>query len=370
MKRIINSLNNRHVSAWLNKIVAPVRKSQKTLLPSQNSLIREQLQILESRFQGALRFLKKTKITKSGRRFGLQHHPWYLLIGSIDSGKTTLLANSKINFILEKQIYQNNASITSSESCDWWITSDSVLIDVPGKYFTSKGKKNSSSSVFWQYFLELIQKKRGKTALNGVIITLSLAEIMVMQEREQLLEDLKLRLNTLREKFGDDLPFYFTITKCDLLPGFLDFFNDYSSEELAQAWGITFPSSFTNESLTDTFITRFNALIKRLNTHVIWRLHQERNPYAKFYIKDFPLQLERLKEVIAEMIRVLSAEGTLHLKGVYLTSATQPIVAEQVVSHPELMPAEELQQSFQIMHTPHVSRYSYFVKQFILHGLA
>jgi len=369
MKQLMNSLSKSNASAWLNKITQYVNKSEKSLQATQQSIITHHLQALENRFQGAMHFLKKTKIKKNHRRLGLQHLPWYLLIGSSGAGKTTLLANSKINFILEKQFHQNNIQIVPSENCDWWITSDIVLVDVPGRYMTSKGKKNSLSKMLWQHFLELVKKKRGKQALSGIVIALSLEELMTTQNREWLINDLKQSLSELRKKFSNDLPIYFTVTKCDLLPGFLDFFNDYSNEELTQAWGITFPPTATG-SLADTFVTRFNALIKRLNSHVLWRLHRERNPFAKFYIKDFPLQLERLKEAIVDVVKALTIEVPINLKGVYLTSATQHIVTEQATTHPELVPAEEFQQSFQIMHNPYVSMHSYFIKQFILQGLA
>lgn len=368
MKRIVHSLNNNPVSTWLHKVIPYANRSGKMLTLAQQPAIDKHVEILDNRFRGAINFLKSTRITKHNKRFGLQKLPWYLLIGSMGSGKTTLLANSKVNFILEKQFHQNNVKIIPSESCDWWITSDLVLIDVPGKYITSKGKKNTSK-LLWPHFLDLAKKKRGKHALNGILISLSLTELVVTEDREQFIHDLKYSLQELRTRFGDHLPFYFIITKCDLLPGFLDFFNDYSYEELTQAWGVTFPASSSPESLIDTFVSRFNALIKRLNTHLIWRLHQERNPYTKFYIKDFPLQLERLKEAIADVIKTLSADIPFYLKGVYLTSATQEAVIDQMGTHPELVPAKEFQQSFQIMHHPNIARHSYFIKQFILHGL-
>src|SRR4029079_11270390 len=117
----------------------------------------KKLQTLQGRFQGALDFLKKMLVNKQGKKFNLSHLPWYLLIGPTGSGKTTLLAHSKVNFILSKQFKQAEAIIIpSSDACDWWVTRDLVLIDVPSYYFICREKasaknaeKNKAGNILW-----------------------------------------------------------------------------------------------------------------------------------------------------------------------------------------------------------------------------
>src|SRR5690606_32490540 len=131
------------------------------------------------------------------------------------------------------------------------------------------------------------------------------------------------RAQDIQQHFPHALPCYLLITKCDLLSGFAEFFAESAHDEIAQAWGVTFNSS-KGGKLHDIFADHFNALIKKLNQQLIWRLHQERNPMARPYIKDFPLQVERLKEFISDFIKKsYGAHLNLALKGVYLTSATQ-----------------------------------------------
>ncbi|MDR3492503.1 MAG: type VI secretion system membrane subunit TssM [Gammaproteobacteria bacterium] len=331
-----------------------------------NPEFNKKLQTLEGRFSGAMAFLKKTMITKHNKETSLINLPWYLLVGTSGSGKTTLMANAGINFILSKQFKNTNIKdIPSSDICDWWVTRETVLIDVPGSYLNSKPSQAGRQPApfhytLWHSFLNLLKKYRGKNALRGVIIALSLPDLLNPQQN---FHDLKQRISEIRNQFGSDLTFYITITKCDKLPGFIDFFNDSSVDELAQAWGITIPTLKENETLVSVFTNRFNALIKRLNKQLIWRLHQERNNFSRPQIKDFPLQIERLKESMITFIKNITLpESHFNLQGIYLTSAVQ---------HPEIEKPTPIQNStaLQLLRNPVMPCKAYFVRQFFLQGL-
>lgn len=338
-------------------------KTSQTRRPSPEIL--KTLHTLHGRFQGALHFLKKTIINKQGENISLAYLPWYLLIGSKNSGKTTLLANSNINFILAKQFRQENlTNIPPSDSCDWWVTRDSVIVDVPGSWL------HPSTDLPWNDLVRLIKTSPCKDQLNGAAITFSLPELMRKKDNPQKnlpIQDLKKRIFDLREKFGPGLPFCLVITKCDLLPGFLDFFGECSSDELAQAWGITLPVLQENEKLLDVFNTRFNALIKRLNKQLIWRLHQERNPDARSYIKDFPLQVERLKEAINTILKALMLPD-IRLHSIYLTSAIQKNI-EKPTTYLHSVENGLTHQTLQLLQPPAMPARAYFVRQVLLQGL-
>ncbi len=334
----------------------------------------KKLQALEGRFEGAIAFLKKTLISKHGKESSLNNLPWYLLLGMPNSGKTTLMANAGINFILAKQFKNNNLqAIPPSDICDWWVTRDLVVVDVPGCYLNPKSKQIANSPkknliswnhLLWKHFLTLTQKLRGHQALNGIIITLSLPELM--NQNSSHFSELKERIKEVCEKFGTHLPFYFSITKCDHLPGFIDFFGDSGSDELSQAWGITLTSPKENETIIDVFTHRFNALIKRLNKQLIWRLHQERSTLARPQIKDFPLQIERLKENIINLLKLITTSNDhFNLQGVYLHSAIQ--VTEDTDAN--VIQSTSSQQSLQLLRNPVMPSRAYFVKQFLLQGL-
>ena len=64
----------------------------------------EQLKILQNRFKEIIRFLKKPSLSHTKTDTNLYKSPWYLVTGPKNAGKTTLLANSDLRFILQKAI--------------------------------------------------------------------------------------------------------------------------------------------------------------------------------------------------------------------------------------------------------------------------
>lgn len=320
----------------------------------------KKLQFLQGRFLGAIHFLKKNVITKLGKSSPLSDLPWHLLIGPSGAGKTTLLVNSNFNFILTKHFKQEK--MTPSRTCDWWVTRDYVLIDVPGSYLTKK------DNFLWTHFINLIKKHRQIQSLKSIVVAVPLPELNKQknpQQKKQTVHDIKHKISQLINEFGNQVTFYLVITKCDQIPGFAEFFSECSTEELAQAWGITLPSLSQNETLLDHVSERFNALIKRLNEQLIPRLHQERNANTRPAIKDFPLHMERLKESLCNFIQALSL-SQFPLKGIFLTSAKQTITEEsnqlQVINSKD-------SQSVQLHRNPVMPSKGYFIRQIILHGL-
>ena len=328
---------------------------------------RKKLQALQSRFRGVMQFLKQTTVNKHGHSAHLNQLPWYLLIGPSHAGKTTLLANSKVHYILQRQFpAQQTQPIAPSENCDWWVTRDANIIDVPGTYIYDK---SNIYAVLWKCFLRLIKKQRGKNALSGIIIAMSLPELMKQGDSKKYLSQLRslfLRMSEIHASFSQPLPCYLVVTKCDQLAGFSEFFAESSDDEISQAWGVTLPALRQGEKIYDLLAERFNTLIKKLNQQLLWRLHQERNPMARPYIKDFPLQVERLKEFTLDFIKKLSdANPSLQLQGIYLTSALQHTPEPEA----NIIEGQTNSRAIQIFKEPTATSRPYFIKQFILQGL-
>src|SRR3990167_8033929 len=350
---------------WLLKIIF-FEADPSTLPPTDPELIKK-IKALEGRIAGATQFLQKTAITKQGKNIHLHQLPWYLFVGPAQSGKTTLLANTQVNFILSKQFKQQDTQQPSiSETCDWWVTRDLTIIDVPSKYVTT-------NSTLWSALLTLITKYRNKQAIQGIILALPLPELMESFSQQKMVEmsqTLLQRIHEIQQQFNLKIPVYFIITKCDRLPGFVEFFKDSGGDELAQTWGISLPPLKENEKHIDIFINRFNLLIKRLNKQLIWRMHQERTSAARPYIKDFPLQVERLKGMIATLIKVFSADQVQPMmRGIYLTSAIQPMMQENNQHATYLGDSQVTDTTLQIFNGPVSQSKPYFIKQLLLQGL-
>lgn len=341
-----------------------------------NPHIRHHVKLMINRFHGAMRFMKRTTINSHGRTVSLKDLPWFLLIGPAQSGKTTLLAHSRINYILARQFTPTAPEhFEPSENCDWWVTRDNGIIDVPSKYiFDNNTKKNNIAGlqhILWKFFLALLKKQGGKKNINGIVIAIPLPEIMKLNDQKQFhgtIQTLAKSINDIQSSLQKQLPCYLVITKCDLLAGFKAFFAESTDDEIAQSWGIMLPGSKKSDRIEQIFTSHFNALIKKLNEQLLWRLHQERDPLTRPAIKDFPLQIEKLKGVAMDFIKQLHhGSGRCYLRGVYLTSAiqTRPDITHAI--HDE--DVNHTERAIQLLKGPTTQSRSYFIKQFITNSL-
>ena len=334
----------------------------------------KRLSILQRRFQGALRFLNKITVSRHGIRVRLNILPWYLLIGPVNAGKTSLLANSGVKFILHRQFHhQDIEHLRTSENCDWWVTRNTSIVDVPGNYLSTQDPYPS----LWDFFLRLIKQQRGKQGIASIIIALPLPEIIQQQDPSAYqahLRDLFQRIHELQALFPQPIPCQLIITKCDLLPGFIEFFGESSTEDINQPWGIALSTKDDDKQMIDLFTQRFSILIKKLNQQLLWRLHNERNPHARAYIKDFPLQIEHLSTHILDFLNQFSAEHcNLTMQSIHLTSAHQQnhhSAATDAAHAPAIIPINQATSSeMQVFKETSQPSRSYFVKQLITRGL-
>ncbi|EKD70696.1 MAG: IcmF1 [uncultured bacterium] len=327
---------------------------------------RKKLEALEKRFRGALRFMKKTTITRLGKTISLHQLPCYLFISPSHTGKTVLLANSNVHFILHRQFQTHSVQhLEPSTHCDWWITREASIIDVPAQYL------DTPESNQWDYFLRLIKHHRGEQGITGLVITLPLPEYIKHDDTQFYHAFIKTtfqRLHEFQTYLSTSIPCYLLITKCDLIPGFAEYFAESGNDEIAQAWGLMLPQPKNSENIQQLFLARMNALIKKLNQQLLWRLHQERNPMTRPYIKDFPLQVECLKEWLLDFVKKFSEENfNFHLKGIYFTSAMQSkLEPENNVIDDSI---NATQRSLQLFKEPIPESRAFFIKQFITHAL-
>ncbi len=320
----------------------------------------KKLTLLQNRFQGVLRFLNKTPLSRHNKSVRLQQLPWYLLLGPENAGKTAMLTHSGVHFILQRQ-RPLQPPAPATEQCDWWVTQHACLLDVPGKY--------QEDNSLWTFFLNLIKQQRGTQGIHGIIIALPFAEMMKQDPKEYqpFIRRLLQRMSELQSIFQQSIPCQIVMTKCDLLPGFSEFFSESGNDEITQAWGITLPTQKHAKDILELMTERFNALIKRLNQQLLWRLHHERNPIARVYIKDFPLQIEALKKFTMDFIKkFLVSQSYVSLQGIYLTSALQNTETESSIISDTVNTTER---ALQIFKEPVPNSRSYFIKQFITHGM-
>ncbi|KVQ05126.1 type VI secretion system membrane subunit TssM [Burkholderia ubonensis] len=286
---------------------------------------------LKQRFDEAMAILRKDRVKG---RLGSQHVyqlPWYMFVGPPGTGKTTALMHSGLRFPLAGRLdKQATGGVGSTRNCDWWFTDDAVLLDTAGR-FTTQDTFSEADQAAWAGFLQLLHKNRPRRPLNGVIVALSAQDLLQLSDTQRALQAsaVRERLKELYTKLGMRFPVYVIVTKCDLLAGFVEFFDDLGRDEREQVWGITFP--FAEQGSPDdalaAFPSEFEALEKQLQARVLHRMQQETDARRRALIYGFPQQFAGLENLLQSFLNDAFStsrfEQSALLRGVYFTSSTQ-----------------------------------------------
>ena len=290
----------------------------------------EELATLRQRMDEALALLKKARLGGDERR-NLYQLPWYVIIGPPGSGKTTALVNSGLNFPLAAQLGAGAVrGVGGTRNCDWWFTDEAVLLDTAGRYTTQDSHAQVDKAA-WLGFLELLKTQRARRPIDGAFIAISLSDLLQSSDSERAahVAAIRSRVQELYTQLGVRFPVYVMLTKCDLVPGFMEFFDDLSREERAQVWGFTFALD-DGKSIggpLEHFDSEFVALEQRLNQRLVERLQRERDPARRDLIYGFPQQFAAIKSLLGDFLNGVfkpnAYEERALLRGLYFTSGTQ-----------------------------------------------
>jgi type VI secretion system protein ImpL len=257
--------------------------------------------------------------------------PWYMFVGAPGSGKTTALTHAGLRFPLAETMGAGAiGGVGGTRHCDWWFTDEAVLLDTAGRY-TTQDSHAAVDKAAWTGFLGLLKKHRRRRPVNGVIVAISVADLLQQGEsgRQAQAQAIRARIHELHEELGIAFPVYVMVTKSDLLAGFAEFFAPFGREERAQVWGVTFPlpEDGTPAAALASFPTEFDALERQLQARVLERMQQERDLQRRALLYSFPQQFAGLGDVLGRFLTsVFGAnryEQPALLRGVYFTSGTQ-----------------------------------------------
>ena len=282
--------------------------------------------VLKDKMKDALATLKRASGGKGDFLYDL---PWYVLIGPPGSGKTTALVNSGLKFPLSGGATPAAiAGVGGTRYCDWWFTEDAVLIDTAGRYTTQDSDAHADKQS-WIAFLDLLKKNRPRQPINGVMVAISLEDLMTLSPAEIAAhaDAIRGRLLELHDRLKVDFPVYALFTKSDLIAGFMEYFASLSDQGRRQVWGTTFQTDDKTRNLVSQVPIEFDALVERLNSDLTDRLQEEPAPSSRVLLYGFPTQVAGLKRQVFDFLNQIFEPTRYHanatLRGFYLTSGTQ-----------------------------------------------
>ncbi|MCU5774870.1 type VI secretion system membrane subunit TssM [Erwiniaceae bacterium BAC15a-03b] len=297
-------------------------------------------ELLTSRFNEAASLLKKAHFYQRPPSSWFQRYsarylyqlPWYMIVGAPGAGKTTALINSGLEFPLTDSMgKQAIRGVGGTRHCDWWFTDRAVLLDTAGRYTLQESMRARDASE-WQTFINLLKHYRARQPINGVIITISVADLLSDSAEARFTQAtaLRNRMAELHQQTGIHFPVYVMVTKTDLLKGFMSYFATLDKSQREQTWGFTFPWEPNRDSeraLNQLFDQQFLTLSNRLTRDLACKMAQEHDLTQRADCFLFPQEFASLRPLLAEYLDIVfspdAGEVAWSARGLFFTSGTQ-----------------------------------------------
>jgi type VI secretion system protein ImpL len=206
-----------------------------------------------------------------------------------------------------------------------------VLLDTAGRYTTQESEQVQDAGE-WLEFMGLLRKYRRRQPINGVIITISISDLLTQsaEASRQQAVNLRQRLSELHEQLGIRFPVYVMVTKADLLKGFRAWFADYDKAQRDQIWGFTLPWEQTKHAdydLMGNFQQEFSLLQQRLDAGLPETMLKEHDAKTRAEAYLFPQEFAALRPLLADYLSTVFARSNFETefspRGIYFASGTQ-----------------------------------------------
>lgn len=293
--------------------------------------VQDELAAIKEKLNRAMQVLKQSRIARGHRGAeALYVLPWYMIIGPSASGKSTAIRNSGLHFPPVDPDAEDPGRIKGmggTRNCDWWFSNEGIILDTAGRYTLSANIQEDREE--WASFLQMLRKARPRAPINGLILAISLDELLKMDAEgmEAHARALRARIDELIVKLEILFPIYLVFTKCDLVSGFVEMFGDLSRGDREQVWGFTRVYGPGREPLHKEFEREAHSLKDVLERRRIRELAGDLRPSQKRGIYLFPMEFDeacaRLSGFIESLFRPNPYQQNPLVRGVYFTSGTQ-----------------------------------------------
>jgi len=326
-------------------IAASAQRAEDSARPDK----REEIIAMRQRMERIIQKLQS--LQPHGKRgTALYNLPWLLVVGPPGDGKTTALLSLRhtgIKYVLDPQLDEIGGAkpedfvvkgTGGTRSCNWFFSKDAIIIDTAGRW--EDRDKGIADEREWLQFLKLIQTQRPKRPINGVIVFCKIARILdspaESQRRAKIIRD---QIEETMLHLGVHVPVYLIFSKCDLIPGFVEFYQDLNPERRKQIWGITRHYRPQMVKGRDSLVSEQESILGDLDNglELLFTTLEQRRRFRldapellhgeRTALSLFPSQVRQIYAPVREFISHL-LEDRLDgrnpvLRGIYFTSATQ-----------------------------------------------
>ncbi|MEI9893450.1 MAG: type VI secretion protein IcmF/TssM N-terminal domain-containing protein [Chthoniobacter sp.] len=288
----------------------------------------EKLDSLRKTFQSGL-----DKFKAAGK--DLYKLPWYAVVGEPGAGKTEVIRHCDVGFPpgMQEEEFQG---VGGTINMNWWFTNRAVILDTAGRLLFEKVPAGSTSE--WKEFLKLLRKHRPNCPINGLLLAIP-ADSLVKDSEKKIEERagwIARQLDTIQRELDIRFPVYIIITKCDLLNGFREFFEEVDNPEAQrQMLGWSNPEAIDKPFQPDLVVQHLYMVVARLREIRLGLLedpvardasHRRIDEVARPYA--FPNSVSLIAENLRRYLSTIFVAGEwaakpLFLRGIYFTSSLQ-----------------------------------------------
>jgi hypothetical protein len=261
--------------------------------------------------------------------------PWFMLVGTENSGKRNLLASTGLPLPYGPPVEVDSAKRDAGR---WWLFEDAVVVEAPTVKPAPKAAAPNDSTAHtamigdgsegWNNLLHLLRRDRPDSPLNGIIVTLSCADLTGSrrkspEELTEQAEQIKTFLERTRRVLGMRLPVHIIVNRCDIMPGFRSF-----AETLPEArrddifgWANSQPlEKAFDPSWIDTGFGEVQHGLEALHDELLAAPEVVTDADGLFvFVNEFDDLRDSLVDFVTRMMPATERRPSLFLRGVYFT---------------------------------------------------
>lgn len=259
--------------------------------------------------------------------------PWYLLVGEPGSGKTEAIRHCNVGFPPGLQDQLQGAGGTLN--MNWWFTNHAIVLDTAGRLMFEEAPPGQTSE--WQEFLRMLRQSRPNCPVNGMLLVVP-ADSLIRDTADQIEKKagkIAQQLDNIQRSLGVRFPVFVVITKCDLINGFREFFDNLDDPQLQhQILGWSNPDDldvpFRPEMVEQHLEQVKQRMVRRRSLMLQDPVHTE-NPSARRIdqvdaLYAFPDSLLSIAPRLRRYLEMIFVAGEwsakpLFLRGIYFTSS-------------------------------------------------
>ncbi len=261
---------------------------------------------------------------------GAGDRPWFLLLGSGGTGRSTLMAASDLDLI------DAGTPDGTDHRLQWWFHPNGTVLDPVGDVLDPKWGNRGAAE--YRELLKWIRKDRHAPEVQGIVLAIEAKTLLLDdQPLQAALSVYRTMLVDTARVLGLDLPVYMLVTKCDEVSGLLsvmDTLSDGTQSRQMVGWsstsetGAPFDAEAMDQGL-DALSRRMAYVAESLLSRTDIRTATDpttsfRRSASMFGVAD---RMSKLSAGLATSCGALFGEVSslhgCHLRGVYFTAATQ-----------------------------------------------